>query len=173
LKEYMPTSLAERTQGITVAVKSAHQADTFNAGLRSFINEARLLAQFDHPALVKVYRFWEENGTAYMVMPFLEGITLQKALAEMPAPPDEPWLKELLAQLLDALEVIHLDNCFHRDISPDNILLLGNGRPLLLDFGAARQIIGNMNQALTVILKPSYAPPEQYAENPEARQGAW
>ncbi len=173
LKEYMPTSLAERTQGITVAVKSAHQADTFNAGLRSFINEARLLAQFDHPALVKVYRFWEENGTAYMVMPFLEGITLQKALAEMPAPPDEPWLKELLAQLLDALEVIHLDNCFHRDISPDNILLLGNGRPLLLDFGAARQIIGNMNQALTVILKPSYAPPEQYADTPDAKQGAW
>ena len=173
LKEYMPTSLAERTQGITVAVKSAHQADTFNAGLRSFINEARLLAQFDHPALVKVYRFWEENGTAYMVMPFLEGITLQKALAEMPAPPDEPWLKELLSQLLDALDVIHRDNCFHRDISPDNILLLGNGRPLLLDFGAARRIIGNMNQALTVILKPSYAPPEQYADTPDAKQGAW
>ena len=173
LKEYMPTSLAERLQGTTVAVKSAQHADTFNAGLRSFVNEARLLAQFDHPALVKVYRFWEENGTAYMVMPFLEGVTLQKALAEMPGPPDERWLKDLLAQLLDALEIIHREHCFHRDISPDNILILSNGRPLLLDFGAARRIIGDMNQALTVILKPSYAPPEQYAENPEARQGAW
>ena len=173
LKEYMPTSLAERTQGITVAVKSPHHTDTFNAGLRSFVNEARLLAQFDHPSLVKVYRFWEENGTAYMVMPYLEGVTLQKALATMPAPPDESWLKELLAPLLDALEIIHRDHCFHRDISPDNILMLNNGRPLLLDFGAARRIIGDRNQALTVILKPSYAPPEQYAETPEVQQGAW
>ena len=173
LKEYMPTSLAERTHGITVAVKSQHHTDTFNAGLRSFINEARLLAQFDHPSLVKVFRFWEENGTAYMVMPYLEGVTLQKALAAMPSPPDESWLKELLAQLLDALEIIHRDHCFHRDISPDNILMLKNGRPLLLDFGAARRIIGDRNQALTVILKPSYAPPEQYAESPEVQQGAW
>jgi len=173
LKEYMPTSLAERAQGMTVAVKSAHHAETFDAGLRSFVNEARLLAQFDHPSLVKVYRFWEENGTAYMVMPYLEGVTLQKTLAEMAGPPDERWLKTLLAPLLDALETIHRDNCFHRDISPDNILILKDGRPLLLDFGAARRIIGDMNQALTVILKPSYAPPEQYGEATGARQGAW
>jgi serine/threonine protein kinase len=173
LKEYMPTSLAERVQGTTVAVKSAHFAETFEAGLRSFVNEARLLAQFDHRALVKVYRFWEENGTAYMIMPFLEGLTLQKALAEMTGPPDEFWLKGMLAEVLDALEVIHREHCFHRDISPDNILILKNGQPLLLDFGAARRIIGDRNQALTVILKPSYAPPEQYSETPDARQGAW
>ncbi|MBI4740002.1 MAG: protein kinase [Betaproteobacteria bacterium] len=173
LKEYMPASLAERAQGMAVAVKSAHHADTFDAGLRSFVNEARLLAQFDHPSLVKVYRFWEENGTAYMVMPYLEGVTLQKTLAELAGPPDERWLKTLLAPLLDALEIIHRDNCFHRDISPDNILILKDGRPLLLDFGAARRIIGDMNQALTVILKPSYAPPEQYGEAADGKQGAW
>lgn len=173
LKEYMPTSLAERVEGMTVAVKSTHYADTFDAGLRSFVNEAQLLAQFDHPSLVKVYRFWEENGTAYMVMPFLEGVTLQKTLAEMGSPPDERWLKNLLAPLLDALDIIHRDHCYHRDISPDNILILKDGRPLLLDFGAARRIIGDRNQALTVILKPSYAPPEQYGESADTQQGAW
>ena len=71
LKEYMPSSLAARTGGSQVSVKSERHRETFEAGLKSFINEARLLASFDHPSLVKVYRFWEANGTAYMVMPFL------------------------------------------------------------------------------------------------------
>jgi serine/threonine protein kinase len=173
LKEYMPSSLAGRSTGATVAVKSERQADTFQAGLRSFINEARLLAQFDHPSLVKVYRFWESNGTAYMVMPFYQGVTLKEALRLMKSTPDEAWLKRLLAQLLDALSVIHDDQCFHRDIAPDNILILPDGRPLLLDFGAARRVIGNMTQALTVILKPGYAPVEQYADVAAMKQGPW
>ena len=173
LKEYMPSALAARTQGMTVAVRSARHKETFEAGLRSFVNEARLLAQFDHPSLVKVYRFWEANGTAFMVMPFYEGPTLKQALKTMNGPPRQDWLERLLAQLLDALEIIHRENCFHRDIAPDNILLLKDGRPLLLDFGAARRVIGDMTQALTVILKPGYAPLEQYAEVPHMKQGAW
>ena len=173
LKEYMPSSLAGRSTGATVAVKSERHADTFQAGLRSFINEARLLAQFDHPSLVKVYRFWESNGTAYMVMPFYQGVTLKEALRLMKSPPDEAWLKRLLAQLLEALSVIHNDQCLHRDIAPDNILILPDGRPLLLDFGAARRVIGNMTQALTVILKPGYAPVEQYADVAAMKQGPW
>ena len=87
LKEYMPAALAGRSVGATVAVKSKRHLETFQAGLRSFINEARLLAQFDHPSLVKVYRFWESNGTAYMVMPFYQGITLKETLAAMRTPP--------------------------------------------------------------------------------------
>jgi serine/threonine protein kinase len=173
LKEYMPSSLASRSQGSQVNVKSERYVETFEAGRRSFVNEARLLAQFDHPSLVKVYRFWEGNGTAYMVMPFYEGITLKQALKQMPAPPDEAWLKALLTPVLDALEVIHAAQVFHRDIAPDNIMLLEGGRPLLLDFGAARRVITDMTQALTVILKPGYAPVEQYAEMPEMKQGAW
>jgi hypothetical protein len=173
LKEYMPSALAARTDGMTVAVRSARHKETFEAGLRSFVNEARLLAQFDHPSLVKVYRFWEANGTAFMVMPFYEGPTLKQALKEMNGPPRQEWLEKLLAELLDALEIIHRENCFHRDIAPDNILLLKDGRPLLLDFGAARRVIGDMTQALTVILKPGYAPIEQYAEVPHMKQGAW
>jgi serine/threonine protein kinase len=172
LKEYMPSGLASRKSGMTVA-KSKQHLDTFQAGLRSFINEARLLAQFDHPSLVKVHRFWEANGTAYLVMPFYDGKTLKEALRQLEGPPDEHWLKQLLRQLLDALNVIHKENCFHRDISPDNILILKDGRPLLLDFGAARRVISDMTQNLTVILKPGYAPIEQYAEMKSMKQGAW
>lgn len=172
LKEYMP-SFASRTTQAHVSVKSAYNADSFEAGRRSFINEARLLAQFDHPSLVKVYRFWEANGTAYMVMPYYRGATLKQTLQERGAPPDEAWLKALLGPLLDALDVIHQHQCFHRDIAPDNILMLDEGRPLLLDFGAARRAISGMDQAFTVILKQNYAPVEQYAEMPGMSQGAW
>jgi serine/threonine protein kinase len=174
LKEYMPAALAARTGATQVQVKSARHRDTFDAGLKSFVNEARLLAQFDHPSLVKVYRFWEANGTAYMVMPFYEGITLKDRLGTLGGPPDEDWLMALLAPLTEALAVIHAENCYHRDIAPDNVILLGaSEKPLLLDFGAARRVIGDMTQALTVILKPGYAPVEQYAEAPNMKQGAW
>lgn len=173
LKEYMPAALAARGSGVRVTLRSERNAETFEAGRRSFVNEARLLAQFDHPALVKVYRFWEDNGTAYMVMPYYEGVTLKRALQEMSGPPDENWLRRLLGPLLDALEVMHAAQVYHRDIAPDNIMLLAGDRPLLLDFGAARHVISGMTQALTVILKPGYAPVEQYAEMPELKQGAW
>lgn len=173
LKEYMPAALAVRNQGATVSIKSEQHQETFQAGLRSFINEARLLAQFDHPSLVKVYRFWESNGTAYMVMPFYQGMTLKETLRTMHHPPDEAWLKHLLTQLLDALDILHSDHCFHRDIAPDNILILPDGRAVLLDFGAARRVISNMAQNLTVILKPGYAPIEQYAETASMTQGPW
>lgn len=174
LKEYMPAALAARTGQTQVQVKSERHRDTFDAGLKSFVNEARLLAQFDHPSLVKVYRFWEANGTAYMVMPFYEGVTLKDRLRALGDPPDEAWLMALLAPLTEALAVIHAESCFHRDIAPDNVILLGPAeRPLLLDFGAARRVIGDMTQALTVILKPGYAPIEQYAESPDMKQGGW
>ena len=174
LKEYMPSSLAERTSGMQVSSLSEEDEETFRKGLDSFINEARLLAQFDHPSLVKVHRFWEANGTAYMVMPFYEGPTLKDTLRNLPGPPDETWLLTLLEPLTQVLAVIHGQQCYHRDIAPDNILLLsGSNRPLLLDFGAARRVIGDANQALTVILKPGYAPVEQYAEVPSMKQGPW
>lgn len=173
LKEYMPSSFASRSGEVTVSVKSDRYAETFNAGLRSFVNEAQLLAQFDHPSLVKVFRFWEANGTAYMVMPYYEGTTLKQTVATMAEPPDENWLKTLLAPLLDALDLLHRNHCYHRDVAPDNILLLRDGRPVLLDFGAARRVISDMTHALTVILKPGYAPVEQYAEVPGLKQGGW
>lgn len=173
LKEYMPSALAAR-ESTGVQVRSERYRETFDAGLKSFVNEARLLAQFDHPSLVKVYRFWEANGTAYMVMPLYEGTTLKDKLRALGKPPEEAWLLSILGPLTEALAVIHAESCFHRDIAPDNVILLAaSGRPLLLDFGAARRVIGDMTQALTVILKPGYAPVEQYAEAPHMKQGPW
>lgn len=173
LKEYMPASLAARTANATVSVRSERHRETFEIGRRSFVNEARLLAQFDHPALVKVYRFWEANGTAYMAMPYYDGRTLRDALKARGEVPDESWIRKILAPVIDALELIHRESCFHRDVAPDNIMLLRDDRPVLLDFGAARRVIGDMTQALTVILKPGYAPIEQYAEMPGMQQGPW
>lgn len=174
VKEYLPASLAGRAGGLQVEVLATRQRAVFDAGLDSFVNEARLLARFDHPALVKVHRFWQAHGTAYMVMPYYEGETLQQALSRRSDPPDERWLMALLAPLTEALAVIHGAQWLHRDLAPDNILLLADsGRPLLLDFGAARQVIGDATQALTAILKPGYAPVEQYADTPALRQGPW
>jgi serine/threonine protein kinase len=173
IKEYMPASMASRVAGSSaIVVKSERHLDTFKAGLKSFVNEARLLARFDHASLVKVYRFWEENGTAYMAMPFYEGPTLKTALAELGHAPSEAELRAWLNPLLDALTVMHAAQCFHRDIAPDNILLTSAG-PLLLDFGAARRVIGDMTHALTVVLKPGYAPIEQYGDVASMSQGAW
>lgn len=183
LKEYMPSSLATRAADHQVSVRSARHRETFELGLRSFVNEAQLLAAFDHPSLVKVYRFWEQHGTAYMVMPYYQGPTLKQWLTENGAQPAEAWLLSLLHPLIDALELMHHERCYHRDIAPDNILLLNQPatqigrpqvmRPVLLDFGAARRVISDATQALTVILKSGYAPIEQYAESSSMKQGAW
>jgi serine/threonine protein kinase len=183
LKEYMPASLATRGNDHQVSVRSMRHRETFELGLRSFVNEAQLLASFDHPSLVKVYRFWEANGTAYMVMPYYQGPTLKQWLTEHGARAGEAWLLSLLHPLIDALEAMHHERCYHRDIAPDNILLLNRSvtqlgrtdapRPVLLDFGAARRVISDATQALTVILKSGYAPIEQYAESSSMKQGAW
>lgn len=173
LKEYMPASLAARGAGPQITVRSSSFAETYAIGLRSFINEARLLARFDHPSLVKVYRFWEDNATAYMVMPFLQGVTLRDARRGMAHAPDEAWIRSVLTPILSALELLHREGVYHRDIAPDNILLPRDGPPVLLDFGAARRVISDRTQSLTAILKPSYAPIEQYAEMTQLRQGPW
>jgi non-specific serine/threonine protein kinase len=142
-------------------------------GLQSFVNEAKLLAQFTHPAMVKVYRFWEANGTGYMVMPYLRGPTLREVRRSLSQPPTEAWLRSVIDPLLDALAMLHAEGVYHRDIAPDNVLVSGAGIPVLLDFGAARRLIGDRTQSLTAILKPSYAPIEQYAEARQLRQGPW
>ena len=174
IKEYMPGQLAQRQGGTLVSVRSASYSETFDAGRRSFVNAAKLLARFDHRSLLKVYRFWEANGTAYMLMPYLQGRTLKQARQEMHGRPSEAWLLGLLKPLLDALELLHAESVYHRDISPDNILLPEDGGdPILLDFGAARHAISDGTQALTAILKPRFAPIEQYGEAAGLRQGPW
>ncbi len=173
VKEYMPASLAGRTETMHVSLRSQSDAETFALGLRSFVNEAKMLARFDHPSLLKVHRFWEANGTAYMAMPVLRGQTVKEVRAEMTQAPDEAWLRALLLPLLGAIEKLHSEGVYHRDIAPDNIQIEPGGHPVLLDFGAARRVISDKSQTLTAILKPAYAPIEQYAEAGSVRQGPW
>jgi serine/threonine protein kinase len=174
IKEYMPGELAHRPGGSQVLVRSRTFTETFDTGRRSFVHEARLLARFDHRSLLKVYQFWEANGTAYMVMPYLSGQTLKQARQAMAKPPDDAWLRRVMLPLLDALTRLHAESVLHRDISPDNIVLPDDGAdPILLDFGAARQAISDQTQAITAILKPRYAPIEQYGESSGLKQGPW
>jgi serine/threonine protein kinase len=134
IKEYLPGSLAHRDGTRNIVPHSDQQRETFEAGLKSFIQEARLLAQFDHPALVKVYRFWEANGTAYMATAYYEGATLKRAYSD--TRPERDEVVHIIAPLLDAVEVMHRAKCYHRDIAPDNVILQPSGQAVLLDFPA-------------------------------------
>ncbi|RZL36938.1 MAG: serine/threonine protein kinase [Rubrivivax sp.] len=174
IKEYMPSQFAQRDGRSQVSVRSLSMRDTFELGRRSFVNEARLLARFDHPSLLKVYRFWEANGTAYMAMPRLVGQNLRDARKALPTPPTEAWARRVFDAVLGGLEALHAQQVWHRDVAPDNIFLPADGStPILLDFGAARQAIGDRTQVFTAILKPSFAPIEQYAEATSLKQGPW
>lgn len=173
LKEYLPQTLARRDATQSVVPFSSKHRETFDIGLKSFLEEARLLARFDHPALVKVFRFWPASGTAYMAMAYYEGLTLREAFVGGGTRPAPRIVEALTARLLDAVELLHRNECLHRDIAPDNVILQRNGNPVLLDFGAARRIIHERTQALTVILKTGYAPIEQYSVEGEMAQGPW
>ncbi|MDR0481362.1 MAG: protein kinase [Gallionellaceae bacterium] len=175
IKEYMPSTIATRMPDGTVVPKSPKHEEAFKTGVAGFLKEARLLSRFTHSALIHIHRVWEQNGTAYMAMQYCVGKTLrQLSQAEPESVRNEGWLKATFAPILDALELLHAENCLHRDISPDNILVLQTGEPILLDFGAARQIIGDTTQqALTVVLKPGFAPIEQYADDASLEQGPW
>ncbi len=172
IKEYMPSMLATRGGDYTVSLRSVRFAQAFDAGRSAFLNEARLLAQFDHPGLVKVLHFWESHGTAYMVMPFYEGRTL-KQLLDGGAQIGETQLRHIVAALLGALDTLHRAQCFHRDIALDNILIRPDGNPILLDFGAARKRIGDLVDDSAMMIKPGYAPIEQYTDDPAFSQGPW
>jgi serine/threonine protein kinase len=173
IKEYFPAEFAMRCDDGQVWVRPGADPAAYSAGMKAFLNEAKMLARFDHPSLARVHSFWEENRSAYMVMPYYEGRTLAKVLAEMQAPPDEAWLRALLAPLLSALSTLHNANCLHLDISPDNILVLADDRPVLLDFGVASRLATDKTMPLTALLNPAYAPIEQYSESATLQQGAW
>lgn len=173
IKEFMPSSLAVRNEDMSLALRSERFSKTFSAGLNSFIQEARLLARFNHPNLVHVLRFWIQNDTAYIGMQFHSGMTLTRLREKQPELIDEAWIRHILPMLFSAIKVIHDEGYLHRDISPDNIQIQDNGLPLLLDFGSARRTIGNLSDETEIMLRPGYAPIEQYTDDNESEQGAW
>ena len=155
-------SLPPGESGSTVVPQSSTDAQDYHWGLNRFLDEARTLARFDHPHLNKVYRFFESNGTAYMVLEYVEGETLADRLSRERQLPEES-LQRLLDEVLSGLEVMHDAGYVHRDIKPGNLMLREeDGSAVVLDFGAARQAVGQRSKAITSILTPGYAPIEQY-----------
>jgi serine/threonine protein kinase len=174
IKEYLPGSLAARSANAQVEVRFADKRELFSKGMRRFVNEAHILARFKHPALVSVLRLMEANGTAYMVMPFYRGKTLREMVRGGFRVKTTEDLFSLLLPVLDGLTQIHSVDCYHLDISSDNILILGNGAPVLLDFGAARHTELSGEDPTTIILKPGFAPIEQYSnDDNELVIGPW
>jgi serine/threonine protein kinase len=145
----------------------------FSAGLNSFIQEARLLARFNHPNLLHVLRFWVQNDTAYMGTLFYSGTTLSRLREEKPELINEAWIRRTLPMLFGAIKTIHNEGYLHRDISLDNIQIQDNGLPVLLDFGSARRTIGNLSDETETMLRPGFAPIEQYTDDNESEQGPW
>lgn len=174
LKEYLPSGLATRTRGNTVSPQNGKHLLAFEEGRARFIEEARLLAQLDHPAIVRVQQVFEANETAYMAMPYYQGETLKDFQLRTD---NKLWredeLKELLPPLLDALGLLHRSNILHRDISPDNIFIKDNGQPMLIDFGAARRVIGEMTESIFMLVKVGYSPIEQYSTMGKTQAGPW
>ncbi|HZY52581.1 MAG TPA: protein kinase [Reyranella sp.] len=169
IKEYLPVEFAVR-QGDKVVPRSARSADDFAWGRERFLDEARALARFRHPHIVPVLRFLTANGTAYTVMEFEDGRSLGQMLRHSGRlPPDE--VRRLAEGVLLGLGAVHAQGFLHRDIKPSNIIIRRDGVPILIDFGAARQAMGDRSRTLTSVLTPQYAPIEQYTA--EGKQGPW
>jgi serine/threonine protein kinase len=161
IKEYLPGELAMRApDGNVVAQATGHEAG-YKWGLERFLQEARTLAKFSHPHIVRVLRYFEANATAYMVMDYEKGDPLKVVLQHDPQPA-EAKLKALITPLLDGLAAVHATGFLHRDIKPDNIFVRADSSPVLIDFGAARQAMGGETRSLTAILTPGFAPLEHY-----------
>ncbi len=172
IKEYYPFDFGDRDASMSVRPKSERHKSTFEKGLSNFLQEARTLARFEHPSIVRVMRVLEANSTAYMVMRFELGLSFEAWLRSLSRPPTQAELDFVAARLLDALQTMHAADFLHRDIAPDNIVIRADGTPVLLDFGAARRAVAEMSRSLTGIVKAGYSPHEQYSSDGRL-QGPW
>ena len=173
IKEFFPQGIVTRNIEYqdTVTVTFVGEKDNYEKGKERFLKEARTMAKFSKDeGIVKALDFFEINNTAYIVMEYLEGVTLKQYLRENKRI-DAEDLVELLVPLIESLDEIHSQGLIHRDISPDNIMVLPDGRIKLMDFGAARDYTEFGEKSLSIVLKPGYAPPEQYQTH--GVQGPW
>ncbi len=171
IKEFMPEDFASRDSTSTVHPKTAEQAELYQWGLQRFVEEARTLAQFNHPNIVRVLSVFEENNTAYMVMEYAQGKDLSSIYKSSSAMAEDELL-DIFIPIMDGLALVHNAGFIHRDIKPANIYICDNNSPLLLDFGSARQSISGKTKALTSLVTYGYAPFEQYNEG-AGKQGPW
>jgi serine/threonine protein kinase len=172
IKEYFPADYAARRATSEATPRSQDCAADYKWGLERFIEEAQTLARFVHPNIVRVYRYFRANNTAYMVLQFEEGGSFKAWLRNLKRAPRQPELDQILKPLLEALEVVHGGNYLHRDIAPDNIIVRKDGSPVLIDFGSARGEIASHSKTVSALVKPGYSPYEQYATTTR-QQGPW
>ena len=171
IKEYLPTDLAVREADGHVSPVSARHQEDFAWGLSRFLTEAQTLGRFEHPHIVRVLNAFEKNATAYTVMGYEEGRSLQEILSNG-AVLDEAWLKRILVPVVDGLREVHGAGFIHRDIKPANIYIREDQSPVLIDFGSARRAIDQTTRTLTTLVTPGFAPFEQYYAKSD-RQGPW
>ena len=170
IKEYLPTEVARRRSDASARPRTESHSERYAWGLERFLSEARTLARFDHPNIVRVLSVFEANNTAYMVMRFEEGEDLATLLDRRGTVPEDQLVACLLP-VLDGLQLIHASGFIHRDIKPENIYVRHDGSPVLLDFGSARQSFGSA-KTMTILVAPGYAPLEQYYGDAKS-QGPW
>ncbi len=172
IKEYYPAGLVNRVYGSTrIQNNSNDRISEFDSGLEHFIEEARNIAKFsEHSNIVKVYHFFRENHTGYIVMEYLDGISMKYFLEVNGGKTSILYAKEIVLAIAQALKALHKEGILHRDVSPDNIFLCSDGKIKLIDFGSSR-LSKNREGERDVIVKPGYAPPEQYEK--QGNQGTW
>lgn len=174
VKEYLPRELASRSPDhTTVMLHTPKDKERFVYGLNQFLQEARTLAQFSHPNVVRVREFFQQNNTAYLVMDYYEGVTLEEFVQRKGGKISEQLAYNILLPVLEGLREVHQKGFLHRDIKPANIYLTKNETPILLDFGAARCAISQKNDTLSVILTSGFAPFEQYLIDADDLLGPW
>ena len=161
IKEYLPNEFAVR-DGVTVQPKSLKDRPDFEWGLARFLDEARTLAQFRHPNLVRVVEYFEANSTAYIVMEYVDGEPLSDLLKRCGFM-SEVEIREHVLPITDGLAHVHSAGVLHRDIKPGNIMIGRNGVPVLIDFGSAREAVSTKTRSVTAVLTEGYAPLEQYS----------
>lgn len=172
IKEFFPDSMATRTNGSVVQPYTGERGDHFSYGKRTFLNEAQTMSRFNgNPHIASIQLYFEENGTAYFVMEYVDGISFRQYLKTCGGQIFWEDATAILIPVLDALEVVHEQGIIHRDVTPDNIYVKKDGSVKLLDFGAARHSLGNVSKSLDVVLKHGFAPREQYARR--GKQGPY
>jgi serine/threonine protein kinase len=171
IKEYLPARLTQRTSASPVPIIAEEHQAAFNQGMKSFFEEGRLLAHLDHPNVVRVLNFFRANGTAYLVMRYERGRTLQEHIQKHTGVIPESFIRQVFSRLLNGLREVHMHKLLHLDIKPANIYLRIDGHPVLLDFGATRQGLGGNDSGLSAVHTPGFAAPEQTGSG-EA-QGPW
>src|SRR5918996_2041694 len=164
IKEYLPSTVALRVNGAAHPQVADENAALFSAGMKCFFEEAGALAHLSHPNVMRVLDFFRANETVYLVMRYERGKSLQQYIKERTAPVEEIWLRNTFAQLLDGLREVHTRKLLHLDIKPANVYLRSDGTPLLIDFGAARQVLSAEGMKLPPTYTPGFAPPEMHAQ---------